>query len=236
MEKWSFNDLLFSRLSDVLDISGTEIARRCGITQQVFSRYTTNEVVVSVQVLIKICNALRMPCYYFVSEDNNHVLPDRESATIVAAKWIPISWDSQAVEHTFGDGEGRIYWKDVAEAMGVSLQKPHDRFLLITRFPVNDFLTTCSHLNISPFRFLIDQNRDNGKQRNKRRVIPTPGLSVDITLLRQQIAELSKTTADLTDRYRALLDRQSRLERKVNEFLKDNETFLAAEPGPESVP
>ena len=235
MGKWSFNSLLFSRLSDVLDISGTEIARRCGITQQVLSRYTTNEVVVSVQVLIKICNALRMPCYYFVSEDNNHLLPNRESATIVAEYWQPISWDCQAVEHTFGDGDGRIYWKDVAEAMGVSLQKPHDRFLLITRFPITDFLATCSHLDISPFRFLIDNNRNEIKQRNKRRALPTLGLSAEIAALRKQIEDLSKTTLDLTKKYQALLDRHNRLERTVNDFLRNN-VGIAADPNADQVP
>lgn len=225
MEKWTFNNLLFSRLSDVLDISGTEIARRCGITQQLFSRYTLNEVVISVQVLMKICNALRMPCHYFVSEDNNHIVPNRENATIVPDYWHPIFWDRQAVEHTFGDGEGRIYWKDVAKAMGVTPQKPHDRFLLITRFPITDFLDTCNRLNISPFRFLIDSNRyqDLSGKNNKT------NFNREIYALRTQIAELSKTANDLTDKYRVLLERQNRLENMVNDFLRENDVSIAAE-------
>ena len=74
MDRWKFNTTLFSSLSDVLDITGTEIARRCGLRQQVLSRYTTNEIVVSVQILIKLCNSLRMPVYYFVAENNNFVI------------------------------------------------------------------------------------------------------------------------------------------------------------------
>ena len=42
MNKWSFNMQLFSQLSNVLDITGTEIARRCGLRQNVLSRYITN--------------------------------------------------------------------------------------------------------------------------------------------------------------------------------------------------
>ena len=69
MEKWSFNNQLFRRLPDVLDISGAEIARRCSLKQQVLNRYQNGGIVLSVQVLIKICNSLRMPAYYFVAED-----------------------------------------------------------------------------------------------------------------------------------------------------------------------
>ena len=126
MTKWSFNMLLLSRLSDVLDISGAEIARRCGLTQQVLNRYMNGDIVLSVQVLMKICNAMRMPAYHFVSEDGSSVLPIREEATLPLDCWHPIEWDIQAVELTFGDGEGRIFWKDVAKVMDISSQKPHE--------------------------------------------------------------------------------------------------------------
>ena len=233
MEKWSFNNLLLSKLSNVLDISASEIARRCGMRQQVFSRYTLNEIDISVQVLIKICNALRMPSHYFVSEDNNHILPNREEATIAANYWQPISWDRQAVEHTFGDGEGRIFWKDVAEAMGMSQQKPHNRFLLITRFPITDFLKTCSHLDISPFRFLIDNNRDCGKQKNKFHRQSGHIRNENIEDLRREIKTLTETAENLTKKYRVLLERHNRLERMVNDYIGDN-IGLAAEPDPRS--
>ena len=219
MEKWSFNRLLFSRLSDVLDISGTEIAKRCEITQQVLSRYTTNEIVVSVQTLIKICNALRMPIHFFVSEDDNHIIPNRESATVAADRWCPVTWDSQAVEQTFGDG--RIFWKDVAKAMGITSQKPHERFLLRTRFPVTDFLSTCSHFGISPFTFLVDNNRYN-KQKANTPAVPEDDdatLRAQIKALQKKVERLSTTVDDLTTRYRALLDRHDLLEQTVRQHI-----------------
>lgn len=75
MDKWSFNIQLFSRLPHVLDINGTEIARRCGLRQQVLNRYITNESVVTIQVLIKLCNSIHMPIYFFVVENDKFVIP-----------------------------------------------------------------------------------------------------------------------------------------------------------------
>lgn len=219
MKHWSFNSLLFNRLSEVLDISGTGIANRCGLTQQVFSRYTTNETVVSVQVLIKICNCLRMPAHFFVAEDNNYVIPNRESATIGSDRWKPVWWDEVAVERTFGDG-GRIYWKDVADVMGLTPQKPHARFLLRTRFPVTDFLTVCNYFSLSPFTFLIDNNRETSGRENERRTAIVPlrddRLSAEIDALRRDIGNLSSTVADLKTKYESLLQAHERLLSRIN--------------------
>ena len=219
MEKWTFNSLLFNKLSDVLEISGAEIARRCGLTQQVLNRYMNNDIVLSVQVLIRVCNALRMPTRYFVSKNNNHAMPDREHATVAADQWHPIEWDKQVVELTFGDGEGRIYWKDVAEAMGVSSQKPHERFLLRKRFPIDAFLTTCNRLGISPFKFLIDLNGDGGKPRDSGRASHTGGddtFRADLEKLRQKISSLEDSVSELTSKYEALLQAHNKLEHTIN--------------------
>ena len=222
---WSFNMLLFSRISKVLDISEAEIARRCGMTQQALNRYTSADIMLSVQKLLKICNAMRMPTYYFVSEDNHHIVPNRETATIPLDHWHPITWDKQAVELTFGDRKGQIFWKDVAEAMGVTSQKPHDRFLLRKRFPVNDFLQTCNKLNLSPFQFLIDPNRAAPEKRKRSSTMsggsaagkadsPQP-CSADITALCRKIDTLSQSVADLTQKYQSLLCAHEALARRV---------------------
>lgn len=217
MEKWSFNYQLFSRLSDVLDITGTEIARRCGLRQQVLSRYTTNEIVVSVQVLIKLCNSIRMPFHYFIAEDGNCIIPNRESATIPFEYWQPIEWDTQAVEHTFGDGEGRIYWKDVATVMGVSEQKPHERFTLRRRFRITDFLATCSHYDISPYKFLIDRNRDFDKrQKTKPQYRGDDSLIAKIAELSRKMSDLTDTVNRLSDKYDALLKAHEQLAHRAH--------------------
>lgn len=222
---WNFNMLLFSRISKVLDISEAEIARRCGMTQQVLNRYTSADIMLSVQNLLKICNAMRMPAYYFVSEDNHHIVPNRETATIPLDQWHAITWDKQAVEMTFGDRQGQIFWKDVAEAMGVSSQKPHDRFLLRKRFPIDDFLKTCNKLNLSPFKFLIDPNRNATDKRKHGSTVPRgsaagkyaspPPHPADIAALCRKIDTLSETVADLTQKYQSLLHAHEALARRV---------------------
>lgn len=209
MNRWSFNMPLFSQLPNVLDINGTEIARRCGLRQQVLSRYTTNESVVTIQVLLNLCNALRMPVYYFVSEDNNFVIPNRESATIPLNEWHEISWNKNVVEQTFGDGEGRIKWKDVAVAMNTSSQKPHERFALRTRFKVTDFFTACNAFDLSPFMFLNDPNRSVGKTK-KRATMPS------YAELQHRVDALEHDIADLKQRFTTLLHRHEELAKRVN--------------------
>lgn len=209
MNRWSFNMPLFSQLPNVLDITGTEIARRCELRQQVLSRYITNESVVTIQVLLKLCNALRMPAYYFVSVDNNFVIPNRESATIPLNEWHEISWNKEVVEQTFGDGEGRIKWKDVATAMNTSLQKPHERFALRTRFKVTDFFTACNAFGLSPFMFLNDPNRPVGKTK-RRAAIPS------YAELQRRVDTLEHDIADLKQRFTTLLHRQEELTKRVN--------------------
>ena len=64
MVKYCFNNLLLSKLSDVLDLSVTQIARRCDINQPVLYHYIKGDVELSVQGLIQICNTLRKPAIY----------------------------------------------------------------------------------------------------------------------------------------------------------------------------
>lgn len=241
MEKWSFNMPLFSRLSEVLDITGTEIARRCGMRQQVLSRYTTNESVVNIKTLMQICNAIRMPIYFFVAEDHNYIIPNRESATIPRNEWQPVSWNYDNVNRIFGDGDGKINWKDVAVAMGSSSQKPHQRFDLRRRFKVTDFFVACNAFNLSPFLFLNDPNRpgkkkDKGKNVEKRPAFPT------LSDLSAQMGKLTETVNDLQQKYNELQQNYADLQQKyasLLEFINLNNVGgistgvdMAAENGP----
>lgn len=231
MITWTFNKMLFTQLSDVLDISFAKIAERSNLKQPVLSRYVRGEIEVSVQVLIKICNSLRMPIYYFVSENGNHVIPNREYANLPLALWQPITWNHQAAELTFGDGEGKIYWKDVAAVMGVSSQKPHERFLLRKRFPIEGFLTTCTHYQISPFKFLVDPNREAGIQGSTSQgaAAPRPSIRrnttntgyVDFIALTHKLDDLNATVLDLTKKFESLLAAHEALISRVQMNIQD---------------
>ena len=245
MEKWSFNMPLFSRLSEVLDITGTEIARRCGLRQQVLSRYTTNENVVSIQVLLNICNALRMPMHLFVSENHNFIIPNRESATIPLDQWHPVSWNYEAVEQVFGDGSGRINWKDVAVVMNVSSQKPHERFSLRRRFKITDFFTACNAFNLSPFLFINDPNREEPTKARptpkprKQKTSPPPSYAE----LQERVGQLESEVTDLQQKFEKLLHNQEIFLKRMQVNIQDvhnsniginDRMDMAAEPEPKS--
>lgn len=180
-----------------------------------------------VQALMQICNALRMPTRYFLSVNNRHVIPTRETATIEADRWKPITWSLDAVELTFGDGEEKIYWKDVASIMGLTPQKPHERFLLRTRFPINSFLLTCSHFNLSPFLFLKDENQPADIGNAKRQTAtssPTPvkpRTAPSYAELSHRVDMLERDLADLKQKFTALLQDQQAFLRRMPVNIQD---------------
>lgn len=227
MSKWSFNKHFLEKLSDVLDISVNEISRRSNVNQPVLYHIIKGDTEMSVQVLLKVCNGLRIPSRYFICEDNNYIIPTRETATIEADHWTDISWSADAVEGTFGDAEGQINWKYVANVMGVTSQKPHVRFLLRTRFPIGGFLETCNYYNLSPFIFLNDPNRPNEiiskrlPTKNRKPLSPTPSYSE----LSRRMESLESTIADLQQKF---ID----LQQKYSDLYNDH-IGMAAESTPE---
>ena len=153
--------------------------------------------------------------------------PNRETATIEADQWKPVTWNTEAVELTFGDGEGKIYWKDVANVMGVSSQRPHDRFLLHTRFPINSFLFTCTHYKISPYLFLNDDNEVQEKPKSKPKTSDTSNFnssrphyskSTDTPTyseLSQRVDALERNFATLNEKYNRLLHEHEELAKRM---------------------
>lgn len=228
MVKYSFNQLLLSKLPVVMDISISEIARRCNISQPVIYNYIRGGIDPPLQTLIQVCNALRIPSRLFISENNRHIIPTRETTTIEADQWKPITWNTESVELTFGDGEGKIYWKDVADVMGVTPQKPHDRFLLRTRFPINSFLCICSHYKLSPYLFIDDPNqpRRGAKEKkpstsntsNSKQPKSNHAKSIDTTYseLSRRVSSLEKDFAALNEKYDRLLHEHEELVKRVH--------------------
>lgn len=198
-----------------------------------------------------VCNAIRMPIHFFVSENEVHLFPPREEIMLSAQVFQTISWDNNAVEATFGDSPGRIYWKDVAKVMGVTDQKPHDRFTLKTRLPFTDFLSTCSAFNLSPFTFLIDPNRNTSKRtsRRSRSTAPltplgssfssspssslstVPGASAagtpsaDATALLRDMASMREQLAAMEQRCNRLEERCSKVEEQYKTLLAAHDTL-----------
>lgn len=225
MFKWSFNHLFLQKLAEVLGVSVTRIAKRSDISQPVLYNNVSGKVEFTVQSLIKVCNAWRIPSRYFISEDNHHIIPNRETATIIADLWKPITWDTAKVEAVFGDGKGQANWKDVADVMGVTSSKPHDRFTLKTRFPISSFLGTCNHYSLSPFLFLVDANSIDVKNSKQNAAKPTPQPKLPKPTLRRstivrKVDALEQTVAVLQKKYHTMQQGYDDLQQKYQVLLR----------------
>lgn len=243
MNHFSFNVELISCLPNVLDLSVAEIARRCDFKQPTLRMYINRDRDIPVQTLMSLCNTFRIPTHYFFYDCGTYIIPPRELATVEEALWRPVTWDTQPVELLFGDSPGHIFWKDVANTMGVTDQKPRARFALKTRFPVTDFLRVCNTYDISPYTFIKDPNFiPTQHKRNRRGIVVPPApatpdanrqIFADIAELQRQISFLTETVADLTAKYTAILQTCDALAKRVNvniENFKDSHLSIAAEP------
>ena len=112
--------------------------------------------------------------------------------------------------------------------MGVTSQKPHDRFLLRTRFPINSFLHICSHYKLSPYLFIDDPNqpRRGAKEKkpmsnpsNSKQPKPNHAKSIDTTTyseLSRRVSSLEKDFAALNEKYNRLLHEHEELVKRVH--------------------
>ena len=247
MKTWTFNLDLFLRLDKVLDISFSSIARRAKMHQPALNRYIQQEFVISVETLIKICNAVRMPFRYFVAEDGVNVIPEREHATVPLEGWHGIQWNGKQAESIFY--ARRLSWAKVAEAMGVAKgQSAKNRFLDGTRFPIDGFLCACTKLQVSPWEFIADgnlpaANRDGATQRPARTARQEPA---EVKRLKDTVAELNARLDRLQADNVAMMQKMEALLRRMEEMqqqshreaiygpvLDSNRALAAAEDGTE---
>ncbi len=257
MKKWTFNTGLLTNLAEVLGTSFTQIGERAGMIQQTFYRYVSQrkKFELTVQRLIALCNAWRLPIYYFIAEDGMHLIPQRMKAVVPEDEWQPIKWDYDAVERTFGDGDGRIYWIDVAVAMGKTGQVPHDKFQLKRRFTISEFLNTCTELQLSPYTFLIDNNRPEVREKVKpsehgttKKSKMTGGASKDllremdnlrgeVAALKEKVDDQTRWVAKLQQDYATLLSDYTSLSSYMRKHYEihladpDERPLFAADPG-----
>lgn len=250
MKTWTFNLDLFLRMGDVLDISVSEIARRSGLHQPALNRYVQQEFVISVETLIKICNALRMPFRYFVTEDGVSIIPEREHATVPLGDWKQILWHGRDAERIFY--AQRLSWAKVAGAMGLRKgQTAKSRFIDGTRFPIDDFLLVCTKLQVSPWEFVTDgnlpaANRGGATQRPARTVRQEPAevkrLKDTIADLNARLDRLQADNATMQQKMDTLLQRMEEMQRQSHReaiygpVLDGNRALAAAEDGTDQEP
>lgn len=245
MHTISFNNSLLTCLPDLLGVSVNKLAADSGLQPMTLGRFINRGDIISVQLLLKLCNAIRVPISYFFSEGDTRIIPEREHATIPASIFQPAAWDLSTVERTFGDQHGQIFWKDIAATMHVSDQKGHERFALRVRLPVTDFIAVCNAYHLHPSHFFINFEQPSvpgsalgrnatspPKRQPSRSPIPST-LLADIDALRHDLSSALEEIALLRKEIHTLRAAHDTLERRVGvniEHIQDSHLSIVAEP------
>ena len=233
MKMYKFNIELLRSLPELLDITVAKLAVKAKVSQPAMTRYLQGETAISVQTLKDLCNAMRIPIHYFIYEGGVVELPTLDRLIIPSDQWHPILWDHDAIDRIFGAYGGRIYWKDVSAVMGTSSQKAHGRFSLETRFPIDDFLRTCTTLRISPYRFLVDNNKtgENLPLKGTLRLSPEQEKHFREIMNMRFDMDAMKRSLDELNRKMAILYKHFHLDINSNEYeaIKDIDMLKVAD-------
>ena len=230
MTKWSYNVELFFSLPDILQFTFSKIAKLAGINNQQLNRYKKKNIQMSLDVLIDMCNALNIPIRYFIVENDVAIIPGRGEAVVPAAKWKPIIYDREAADRFFGEGLGRIYWKDVGELMGLAPSNAKNRLKGDSRFPVDEFLAICTKLQISPYNFIIDENlpsdkNDESSPKHTNEKSSVTKLSKNVETMNRRLSALEQKFDNLLKAYKRLASLYSQNEPEMLSAADEDEEF-----------
>lgn len=215
MPKYCVNTLLVKKLSSILELSGTDIANRCGIWPATLNRYLSGRQQLPIDVLIQLCNKMRIPIYYFISINGTSIIPTREQLTITADKFKQIRWDHEVVESTFGEHSDQIHWADVAASIGIGRKVPHEMFRLKRRFTLTRLMDICNALQLDPFQFLVDPNRMDGK----KSFVHTPAPPEPVVIQHEDTDGAKEELYNLRGKVSALESEVSALRAKLEKVL-----------------
>ena len=162
--KYIFQTELLKNLKKILRVDGKGLALAAQVGAATWSRLVAGTSDITVQALIDLCNATRIPIQHFIItyKEGGPVtreLLTREDYVIAEGKYKECRYDLLAVRRRIGIGGGRIHPNDVAEAIGCDKSNIEGRLNLDTKFKMRDFLLMCSTFNIPWRELLHDDNR-----------------------------------------------------------------------------
>ena len=162
--KHIFHTELLKNLADILRVDGKNLALAAQVGAATWSRLMAGTSDITVQALIDLCNATRIPIQHFIItyKDGGPVtreLLTREDYVMAEGKYKECRYDLLAVRRRIGVGGGRIHPCDVAKAIGCDKSNIEGRLNLDTKFKMRDFLLMCSTFNIPWRELLHDENR-----------------------------------------------------------------------------
>ena len=218
--KAKLNTHLLSTLPRVLRMTHNEVADASGISIACWYRLAKDPGKITVQQLIGLANGLHVPVSRFFSFDCADEISVREDY-IVTDGYQNCYYDSEAVQRKVGRGQATS-WREAASAVGMHWTNVSSSLLAVSRTPVTRLLELCEAFSFDLFEFLVDPNRDCQKRhgvRPKQSDAGNDALRDEIAALNRKINDLTTTVNDLSGRYKALIDRHSRLENMVREYL-----------------
>lgn len=139
--KYIFHTELLQNLTEILRVDGKDLALAAQVSASTWGRFVTGKSDITVQVLIDLCNATRIPIQHFIisykaSGPVTRELMTRKDYELSERHYKECRYDLLAVRRRIGIGGGRIPPNDVAKALGchksniegASLSKRNSRY------------------------------------------------------------------------------------------------------------
>lgn len=200
MHNIRLNTKLISSLGSVLFMHTADMMVATSIASTTWYSIMQNPENITIQQLLSIANGLHIPVRRFFSADKPDVIGQRDD--YVTEPYQPCQYDTTVLQAVINNKSAT--WQQAAKAAGMSRDNLRKSMLAVRRTPVTRFLTVCGALGIDPFSILIDPNAEPSTKKGRRTAVKG-SLRTEISILRENLRNLSSQVESLTEKYEQLL-------------------------------
>ena len=208
------NTTLITSLGRVLGMTNTELMEATGIMNATWYRIMGHPDQITIQQLISIANGLRIPVKRFFSIEDTDMVGNKDD--YLENPYKPCLYDTKKLLHLI-DTSAVTTWQDVANTLGISRSNLRNSLLLVTRLPLDRFLTSCEFFGIDPFCVIIDPNPLHVNQRGQSYVMETmqeyatiqhdiSAIQREMAIFRAEIMNVRRDIADLSKKIDIIID------------------------------
>lgn len=215
--KIRLNARLVSSLNSVLFKSAAELMDAAGIASTTWYKVMKEPNSITVQQLLAISNALKIPVRRFFSSGSSDIVGRHDD--YVVDNYLPCSYDADSLR-AFVESNNRVTWQMATEATRTTPSHLRNSMLLETRLPVPRFLTACEAFGIDPFSILIDPNATSSKGRKSdigALGVEMAALRADLASIRAEVEKINGTVMNLQAKCNDLLSAYDALARRIGE-------------------
>ena len=233
MKQIKLHQNLIRHIGDVLFISAAEICDHTNISSATWYRITKTPEVITIQQLLTVSNALRIPVRHFFYSGSKAIILKRDD--YIANDYRECFYDGEAMRDVVVSRSDAT-WKKAAEAVDMVPSRLRKSITGATRTPVARFLTVCQTFGINPFGILIDPNPvSSAKKRAASDAGPDSNtlLHLEILSMRKEVDSLRKEVADISKKYARLMKERETVMRKryPDGDAEEDSISIAAEDG-----